>query len=603
MTAPGSLPLLLLVDDEREILVALTDLFEDRYRVLSSTSPVAALDLVAANPDIAVIVSDQRMPELTGSQFLARARRIGDAEAVLLTGYADLSAVIAAVNDGAIGGYANKPWDADALRAMVDAAADRFALRRALAFERSAFHGLAEGSGDRVTIIDASGRVVRSIGEQTDASIDERDLSALDADRYEEEDRREGDTADGECWTHVRRIPFGAPGQRFLLRIERDDTERRLAARRRHQSEKLEALGTLAGGIAHDFNNLLAAILGNLELAERRIDQPERLARHLSAAGEAAGRGSAITRRLLSFSRQRDLAAEVFQPDEAIRAVEDLIVRTAAGRVRLAFDFAAPSWSVRTDPGQFELALVNLAINARDAMAGDGVVGIATRNIADVTGMVPGLSGPHVRVSVSDTGTGIDEAVRKRVFEPFFTTKAQGVGTGLGLPMVRAMTQAAGGEVTIDSVVGEGTTIHLWLPRTDPEPGIVATDPLVADASRPLRLLVVEDDAEVRSVVVGHLEAAGHAVTVRADAATAIATLDGGATFDLVLTDYAMPRMSGIELAAHMRRLRPDMPVLLITGFAEIGQRGIDLPVLTKPFAGAQLHAAIAGALAGRERP
>jgi len=600
MTAPGPLPLLLLVDDEQEILVALTDLFEDRYRVLSTTSPVAALDLVTNHRDIAVIVSDQRMPELTGSQFLARARRIGDAEAVLLTGYADLSAVIAAVNEGAIGGYANKPWDADALRAMVDAAADRFALRRALAFERSAFHGLAEGSGDRVTIIDATGRIVRSIGEQTDPSVDERDISAIAADRYEEEDRREGDTADGECWTHVRRIPFGTPGQRFLLRIERDDTERRLAARRRHQSEKLEALGTLAGGIAHDFNNLLAAILGNLELAERRIDQPDRLARHLSAAGEAAGRGSAITRRLLSFSRQRDLAAEVFQPDEAIRAVEDLIVRTAAGRVRLAFDFADPSWSVRTDPGQFELALVNLAINARDAMAGDGVVGIATRNIPDVTGMVPGLSGPHVRVSVSDTGTGIDEAVRKRVFEPFFTTKAQGVGTGLGLPMVRAMAQAAGGEVTVDSVVGEGTTIHLWLPRTDPEPAF--PDPVVVAASRALRLLVVEDDAEVRSVVVGHLEAAGHAVTVEADAAAAIATLDGGATFDLALTDYAMPRMSGIELAAHMRRLRPNMPVLLITGFAEIGQRGTDLPVLTKPFSGAQLHAAIAAALSGRDR-
>ncbi len=601
MTAPGPLPLLLLVDDEQEILVALTDLFEDRYRVLSTTSPVAALDLVANHPDIAVIVSDQRMPELTGSQFLARARRISDAEAVLLTGYADLSAVIAAVNEGAIGGYANKPWDADALRAMVDAAADRFDLRRALAFERSAFHGLAEGSGDRVTIIDATGRIVRSIGEQTDPSVDERDISAIAADRYEEEDRREGDTAEGECWTHVRRIPFGTPGQRFLLRIERDDTERRLAARRRHQSEKLEALGTLAGGIAHDFNNLLAAILGNLELAERRIDQPERLARHLSAAGEAAGRGSAITRRLLSFSRQRDLAAEVFQPDEAIRAVEDLIVRTAAGRVRLAFDFADPSWSVRTDPGQFELALVNLAINARDAMAGGGVVGIATRNIADVTGMVPGLSGPHVRVSVSDTGTGIDEAVRKRVFEPFFTTKAQGVGTGLGLPMVRAMAQAAGGEVTVDSVVGEGTTIHLWLPRTDPEPAL--PDPVAVPASRALRLLVVEDDAEVRSVVVGHLEAAGHAISVEADAAAAIATLDGGATFDLALTDYAMPRMSGIELAAHMRRLRPDMPVLLITGFAEIGQRGTDLPVLTKPFSSAQLHAAIAGALTGRDRP
>ncbi|MEP9402148.1 response regulator [Sphingomonas silueang] len=593
METAGPPPLLLLVDDEREILVALTDLLEDRYRVIATGSPVEAIELVAANPDIAVIVSDQRMPELTGSQFLTRIRGVSDAEAILLTGYADLSAVVSALNDGAISGYANKPWDADALGAMIDAAAERFALRRALAFERAAFDGLMRGSPDRIAIIDRGGRVVRG-----DGVPDERDLAALAEDRVDEEDRHSGDAASGERWAHIQRIPFGEPGHRFLLRIERDDTERRLAQRRRHQSEKLEALGTLAGGIAHDFNNLLAAILGNLELATRRIDDADRLPRHLSAATEAAGRGSAITRRLLSFSRQRDLAAETFRPDAAIRAVEELIVRTAAARIRLSYDFADPTWSVHTDPGQFELAILNLAINARDAMGGEGVVGIATANIPDATGMAEGLSGPFVRISVSDTGTGIDEAVRARVFEPFFTTKAQGVGTGLGLPMVRAMAQAAGGDVTIDSTPGEGTTIHLWLPCVAAEADAPPAPP--AGPLAPHHILLVEDDAEVRDVVTAQLEAMGHRVTAESTAAGALARLERCDCADMIITDYAMPALSGVALAERVQACCPGLPVLLITGFAEIGG-AIDLPVLTKPFSSEQLQAALVAALGPAE--
>ena len=581
-------PLLLLVDDEPEILVALSDLLEDRYRILSTASPVDALEIVRNHPDIAVIVSDQRMPELTGSQFLTRARTMTDAEAILLTGYADLSAVVAALNDGAIGGYANKPWDAESLQAMIATAADRFALRQALAFERAAFRGLADQSGDTVTIIDADGRTVR--GEATDA-IDPRDLTAIAQDAVDEEDRHEP-LAAGDRWAHIRRIPFQIGSNRYLLKIERDDTGRRLAERRLHQSEKLEALGTLSGGIAHDFNNLLAAIIGNLELAERRIDDRDRLQRYLGAANEAAGRGSAITRRLLSFSRQRDLAAEVFRPDEAIRSIEELIVRTAAGRIRVAYDFADPAWVVRTDVGQFELAILNLAINARDAMDGGGTVRIGTRNVHDIATALPGFTGSFVRISVSDTGTGIENAVRERVFEPFFTTKAQGAGTGLGLPMVRAMARAASGEVTIESEVGQGTTIHLWLPRAEDRP---VASPLRQDGpTRPRRLLLVEDDAEVRAVVAAQLEADGHSVVVQDSATRAVALLEAGERFDMVLTDYAMPDLSGIEVAARVRSCCPETPVLLITGFAEIGDTPVGVPVLTKPFTADQLHAAIA---------
>ncbi len=593
MKTTGALPLLLLVDDEREILVALTDLLEDRYRIVSTTSPVEALALIAEQGDIAVIVSDQRMPELTGSQFLARARAVTDAEAILLTGYADLSAVVAALNDGAISGYANKPWDAEALTAMVAAAAERHALRRALAFERAAFRGLADGSGDAVAIVDAEGRIVR--GADAAVVADPRDLATLAQDRVDDEDRHHP-LPGGDRWTHIRRIPFQAGNDRYLLRIERDDTERRLAERRHHQSEKLEALGTLSGGIAHDFNNLLAAIIGNLELAQRRIDDRDRLKRYLAAAGEAAGRGSAITRRLLSFSRQRDLAAEVFRPDEAIQSIEELILRTTAGRIRVTYDFAQEPWSVRTDPGQFELAILNLAINARDAMGGGGTVRIGSTHIADAAGLVPDLRGPFVRISVGDTGSGMDDAVRARVFEPFFTTKAQGAGTGLGLPMVRAMARAAGGDVTIDSVVGRGTTIHLWLPRAQTD-AVATARPDQHDAV-PRRLLLVEDDPEVRAVVAAQLEAVGHSVTVQGSARAAVDALESGARFDLVLTDYAMPDLSGIDVANRVQSCCPKTPVLLITGFAEIGDTPVGVPVLTKPFTGDQLHAAIAAVLA-----
>jgi CheY-like chemotaxis protein len=331
----SELPKLLVVDDEQEILVALEDLLEDRYQLLSSTSPLAALEIVQANPDLAVIISDQRMPEMPGNLFLARARAFTDADTILLTGYADLSAVIAAVNEGAISGYAAKPWEPEALRTMVAAAAERHQLRAALRFEQSAFVGLMEASADQISVLDRHHRLIRGNHDRVENAAEgdarDKDEAALASGSYSEEDLQSGGEAHDERWTRVRRIPFGADGnERHLLKIESDETDRRRAAQRLHQAEKLQALGTLAGGIAHDFNNLLAAILGNLELAERSLDKPDRLARFLSNARSAAGRGSAITRRLLSFSRQRDLAAETFHPDDAVRDLEELVATPTA---------------------------------------------------------------------------------------------------------------------------------------------------------------------------------------------------------------------------------------------------------------------------------
>jgi signal transduction histidine kinase len=587
---PSQMPKILVVDDEREILVALEDLLEDRYELLSSTSPVAALDIVKANPDLAVILSDQRMPEMPGNVFLAQARPHSDADAILLTGYADLSAVVSAVNEGAISGYAAKPWEPEALRAMVAAAAERHRLRAAVRFEQSAFAGLMKASADQISVLDRQHRLIRGNHDQ-DGTVEARDKdeAALASGSYSEEDLQSGDDQD-ERWTRIRRIPFGADGaERHLLKIESDETERRRAARRLHQAEKLQALGTLAGGIAHDFNNLLAAILGNLELAERALDKPDRLARFLANARSAAGRGSAITRRLLSFSRQRDLAAETFRPDEAIRDLEELVARTMAGRVSLALDLQADG-AIHADPGQFELAVVNLCINARDAMTNGGEIIISSARAPAPPEL--GDAGDCIRVSVRDTGTGIPEHLRDRVFEPFFTTKPHGEGTGLGLPMVRAMVEASGGTVTIDSRLGDGTTVTLWFPRVEPVDAISVA--AAAEAPTPsLRVLAVEDDAEVRAVLVAHLTGAGHQVIEADGAQAALQALESDAGIDLLVTDYAMPDISGLDLFRLASERRPGLPAILVTGFADVEDGSVPLPVLTKPFTGDQLKGAI----------
>jgi CheY-like chemotaxis protein len=351
----------------------------------------------------------------------------------------------------------------------------------------------------------------------------------------------------------------------------------------------LQALGTLAGGIAHDFNNLLAAVIGNLELAGRRAGADEKLGRFLGNAAEAAKRGTALSQRLLSFSRQRDLTAEVFEPDAAARSIEDLIVRSTAGLVSLRYiEPPAAPWWVRADRGQFELALVNLCINARDAMPRGGEIVMATRNIAD--DLPPGLAGAYVAISVTDSGAGMSGEVLARVFEPFFTTKAIGQGTGLGLPMVHAMTEAVGGTTTIESAPGAGTTVTMWLPRVErPEPAAATIAP-PPSTTRALRVLIVEDDPQVRSVAAAHLADLGHAQ---------VAAESGDAALALVVTDHAMPGLSGGELAEIVAERWPGMRVLMVTGFADLAERPHCTAVLTKPFTRDALVLAIDRAMAG----
>jgi signal transduction histidine kinase len=593
-------PKILLVDDEPQILVALEDLLDSHYDILAAASPAEALALLERNGDVAVIVSDQRMPEMTGAAFLARARGVTDAEAILLTGYADLSAVVSAVNQGAISGYMSKPWEPEALQAMVGAAAERYCLRKALAFEQAAFSALAERSADAVSILDAQGRLVRTNvratelrAEGVDADLD-ADIAALRQGAFGEEERKLEAANGGSRWIRTRRIPFGeAAATTHLLRIESDETEHRLAQQKMHQSEKLQALGSLAGGIAHDFNNLLAVILGNLELAGRARDNAEKLTRYLTNAAEAAKRGTGVSRRLLAFSRQRDLAAETFNPATAVKEIEELVVRSMASRVMLRIEASDDTWPVHTDPNQFELAVINMCINARDAMPDGGEVVISARNAGPSE--LPALLDPgdFVRVSVSDNGCGMSEEVRARVFEPFFTTKPQGQGTGLGLPMVRAMAEAAGGTVTIDSIVDQGTSVCLWLPRANASSALPRLAGTWNKVDRELRILIAEDDPDVREMLHDHLHAGGHSILAVSDADSALRALAEESPFDLLISDVAMPKRSGLELSSLVAERWPDLPMLMVTGFAELEGDLPKLMVLTKPFSGAQLHDAI----------
>jgi PAS domain S-box-containing protein len=548
---------------------------------------------------------------MQGDEFLARARMHSDAETILLTGYADLKAVIGAVNKGRITAYAPKPWEPAALSAMVASAFERHRLARELNTERALLRGLMESIGDLISFKDREGRFIRlntskasslKLSVEACLGLKERDLvpkeqaaaiaqaehRAIEArGPIEEIEERHG--PDGSLqWFFVTQIPIldSTGNVTAIATIERDITERKLMEMRLRQADKMQALGTLAGGVAHDFNNLLMAVLGSLDLASRRAPDDPRLTRLLQNATYAAERGASLTQRLLSFSRQRDLRLQTVDVNQVISAMNDLLVRTLGGVIRIERHLAEGLWPAMVDPDQLELAVLNLCINARDAMPENGVLTLSTRNESVEEGRIADLSaGDYVVISVADTGTGIPPEVLSRVLEPFFTTKEVGKGTGLGLPMVYGLAQQSGGTVTIHSTVGMGTTVELYLSRTSTEQqdkgrekeSVVLTAPKI-------RILLVDDDAEVRTVTAAYLSEMGHRVVEAADGASALDILRTDDQLDLLIADFAMPGMTGMDLADKAREIRRDIGILLVTGYADPARVPEGYPMLHKPF-------------------
>ena len=377
---------------------------------------------------------------------------------------------------------------------------------------------------------------------------------------------------------------------------ERERTEAELL-----QAHKMDAIGQLVSGLAHDFNNLLAAILGNLELLEMRLAEPH-LLKLVQAAARAARQGAKLNEQMLAFSRKQYLSPKPVDLNKLVRGAEDLLRRSLGGTVEVATALAEGLWPALVDPHQLELVILNLAINARDAMPAGGRAIIKTRNVKATERDKPAELGPgdYVMISVSDSGTGMSPEVLARACEPFFTTKEPGKGSGLGLAQVYGLAQQSGGGMRITSAVGQGTTVAVYLPRsraeaqTSAEAGNGAGR---AGMSRRARVLVVDDNEDVREVIVAYLGTLGYQTLQAASGADALALLeDAGSSVDVLLADYAMPGISGADLTRQVSRKWPELPIIVITGYAEAsGFDGLleDRVLLRKPFGINDLGAAI----------
>jgi len=354
------------------------------------------------------------------------------------------------------------------------------------------------------------------------------------------------------------------------------------------QAQKMESLGQLTGGVAHDFNNLLAVFANGLHLLEANVG-PEQRQRVFAGMRRAIARGSGLTRQLLAFSRRRAVNAEAIDLATQLLGMRDMLARSLRGDIDVAMDFAADLWPVEVDAGEFELAVLNLCVNARDAMASGGTITIRAKNLVEVG--QDGGRAEFVRLSILDTGCGMPPEVLARVFEPFFTTKDVGKGSGLGLPQVYGFAQQSGGRVSIDSEVGAGTEVTLLLPRSLQLPAACVDAAAVAcervDAAARGQVLLVEDDHEVAALTREMLTHLGFSVIYAASPAAALGALANERSIDVVLSDILMPGgTNGLELAREIRRRQPALPVVLVTGYAEAvsGMEKDEFQLLHKPY-------------------
>ncbi len=421
-------------------------------------------------------------------------------------------------------------------------------------------------------------------------------LIAREQGRYEEEGWRV--RKDGTFfWASVIIDPIYEDGNLVgFAKITRDITERRdaqLKLEQMHQqlaeSQKLDALGQLTGGVAHDFNNLLMIISGSLYTLRKAVGDDPKSQRALSAIEGATKRGASLTSQLLTFARRQSVNPQTVDVAERIDAVREVLDAAVGSAVTLQFDVEPGVWPVMVDVAEFETALVNLVINARDAMTGGGVIIISAHN--DKRGGEVGAG--HVAISVQDSGTGIAPDILSKIFDPFFTTKPIGKGTGLGLSQVHGFAHQAGGTVRVTSELGKGTRITILLPRK--EAVSVAEDAGTVDIGGSGTVLLVEDNPEVASVSAGLLEQLGYTVrrVANAEAALREIELDG---VDLVFSDIVMPgKMDGLGLARHLKATKPRLPILLASGYSDaaLSVRG-DFPILRKPYEIHELSQAIA---------
>jgi signal transduction histidine kinase/CheY-like chemotaxis protein len=386
--------------------------------------------------------------------------------------------------------------------------------------------------------------------------------------------------------------------------LRKQIAERKQVEAALQQAQKMEVIGQMTGGVAHDFNNLLTAVLGNLELARRR-GRDENIRRFLDGATQAAQRGAKITAQLLAFSRIQRLQTDSIDLNGIVTNMGELLLRTIGARVRIETILEKSLWQATADASQIESVILNLALNARDAMPDGGRLTITTSNVPrEDTASPRELEGDYIRVSVSDTGTGMTDEVLTKAFEPFFTTKPVGSGTGLGLSQVYGIAKQSGGTVSIATQIGEGTTVSVYLPRTSELPIAPSSHesqkaPL---ARHDATILVVDDDSDVRQFAVSCLESLGYRVLAADGGHSAIEIVDSGTRIDTVLIDIAMPEITGVEVMEAVLKKRPALPFLYMTGY--VGRTKLDpneQHILKKPFTIAELAGRLEETLFARE--
>ena len=439
------------------------------------------------------------------------------------------------------------------------------------------------------SLISAARSAIRGRSRQRLASLHLRDLEAT-----REELRTLAQSLEEKV--RERTLDLASANDRLTAEIaERERAEARLI-----QAQKMEAVGQLTGGLAHDFNNLLTAVVGSLDLLLRRTDD-ERLRKLAGNALQAAERGAQLTSQLLAFSRRQRLQPTPLNPNDVVTGMGDLLGRTIGPHIQIVTKLEPQLWNALADRAQIEVILLNLALNARDAMPSGGRLTISTANVDRVPSfLAPELApGEYVAISVEDTGTGMSPEVQARAFEPFFTTKEQGRGTGLGLSQLYGFAKQSGGTARIDSVEGRGTTVSLYLPRTEVRTLQAEATPTRSPRRQRIRVLLVDDDDGVREVCAAMLDDIGCDVTAAANGEEALKALDGG-NFSIMLTDIAMPTMSGVDLAQRARELVPDMPILFASGYADLqvfGEQLSEETVVRKPYRLAELAARLEAVL------
>jgi PAS domain S-box-containing protein len=383
-------------------------------------------------------------------------------------------------------------------------------------------------------------------------------------------------------------------------KITRDITERRAADERLRHAQKMEAVGQFTGGAAHDFNNLLMAVLGSLEILRKRLPDDPKMLSLLDNAVQGAKRGTTLTQRMLAFARRQELKTETVELAGLINNVNDLMERSLAPTVSIELHFPRYPIYVHTDPNQLETALLNLVVNARDAMPEGGTITVSVRQEQTAASHRTGLEpGRYACLSVVDTGIGMDEATLSRATEPFFTTKGVGKGTGLGLSMVEGLAGQSGGKLMVQSLVGTGTTVEIWLPMAS---AAGVRDPNAIDSGRlddtlprgSLCVLAVDDDSLVLANVVLMLEDLGHQVIAASSALKALHAFDANPGIDVLISDQVMPVMTGLQLIEALTAKRPTLPVILASGYAEF-PLGVDASItrLAKPFTQQELKVAL----------